>query len=149
MNFRYCSCVTGKIFFFNDTATTEIYTLSLHDALPILRFIAAIQTTNFFITYAGESLAWSPDSKRIAYISATEERSDASDPSTQTALHDDPRIIDRIQYKSRTSFSDNRRTHVWITAIDKPEPRQLTSGPFYDHTIAFGPSGEEIAFLSN
>src|SRR6266566_6353437 len=25
----------GQIFFFNDTATTEIYTLSLHDALPI------------------------------------------------------------------------------------------------------------------
>src|SRR5215813_15666483 len=25
-----------KFFFFNDTATTEIYTLSLHDALPIL-----------------------------------------------------------------------------------------------------------------
>src|SRR6266542_5723246 len=25
-------------FFFNDTATTEIYTLSLHDALPIYRF---------------------------------------------------------------------------------------------------------------
>src|SRR3712207_7174956 len=25
----------GRIFFFNDTATTEIYTLSLHDALPI------------------------------------------------------------------------------------------------------------------
>src|SRR6266571_5981821 len=27
-------------FFFNDTATTEIYTLSLHDALPIL--VAAV-----------------------------------------------------------------------------------------------------------
>src|SRR2546426_9130295 len=26
------------IFFFNDTATTEIYTLSLHDALPICQF---------------------------------------------------------------------------------------------------------------
>src|SRR2546429_9606602 len=25
-------------FFFNDTATTEIYTLSLHDALPISRY---------------------------------------------------------------------------------------------------------------
>ena len=25
----------GGFFFFNDTATTEIYTLSLHDALPI------------------------------------------------------------------------------------------------------------------
>src|SRR2546430_7278344 len=28
---RLCCC----FFFFNDTATTEIYTLSLHDALPI------------------------------------------------------------------------------------------------------------------
>src|SRR3712207_8965867 len=29
-----CDCCF--CFFFNDTATTEIYTLSLHDALPIL-----------------------------------------------------------------------------------------------------------------
>src|SRR2546422_7371720 len=28
-------CPGGSFFFFNDTATTEIYTLSLHDALPI------------------------------------------------------------------------------------------------------------------
>src|SRR5215211_8683142 len=27
--------LSGIVFFFNDTATTEIYTLSLHDALPI------------------------------------------------------------------------------------------------------------------
>src|SRR2546421_12912828 len=27
--------LTYALFFFNDTATTEIYTLSLHDALPI------------------------------------------------------------------------------------------------------------------
>src|SRR2546430_17402931 len=37
-----CDIMTGQrrstfdcVFFFNDTATTEIYTLSLHDALPI------------------------------------------------------------------------------------------------------------------
>src|SRR5215211_9277118 len=29
------SCYCLVVFFFNDTATTEIYTLSLHDALPI------------------------------------------------------------------------------------------------------------------
>src|SRR3989304_1718269 len=29
--------VCGCLFFFNDTATTEIYTLSLHDALPIFK----------------------------------------------------------------------------------------------------------------
>src|SRR6266404_3181273 len=34
---RQLRIATGcdEIFFFNDTATTEIYTLSLHDALPI------------------------------------------------------------------------------------------------------------------
>src|SRR3712207_7620409 len=30
-------------FFFNDTATTEIYTLSLHDALPISRDLAPVE----------------------------------------------------------------------------------------------------------
>src|SRR2546428_11474726 len=38
----------GKdLFFFNDTATTEIYTLSLHDALPICK-----------VRYQGEQLRW-------------------------------------------------------------------------------------------
>src|SRR5215475_16127166 len=32
-----CSVFYFFFFFFNDTATTEIYTLSLHDALPISR----------------------------------------------------------------------------------------------------------------
>src|SRR5947207_11456852 len=30
-----CFVMSSTSFFFNDTATTEIYTLSLHDALPI------------------------------------------------------------------------------------------------------------------
>src|SRR4029079_19838433 len=37
-----CRCV---LFFFNDTATTEIYTLSLHDALPISRTISSARVT--------------------------------------------------------------------------------------------------------
>src|SRR5689334_25446022 len=36
-----------SFFFFNDTATTEIYTLSLHDALPISARVASImENTN-------------------------------------------------------------------------------------------------------
>ena len=34
------SMVVVIYFFFNDTATTEIYTLSLHDALPIWRLFS-------------------------------------------------------------------------------------------------------------
>src|SRR2546430_11052392 len=53
MRYARCACASSSVshffgvlahcrcqflfFFFNDTATTEIYTLSLHDALPILR----------------------------------------------------------------------------------------------------------------
>src|SRR5689334_25343876 len=36
-------------FFFNDTATTEIYTLSLHDALPICRPIMSIDVVEVVI----------------------------------------------------------------------------------------------------
>ena len=32
-----CMLMVVVFFFFNDTATTEIYTLSLHDALPIYK----------------------------------------------------------------------------------------------------------------
>ena len=34
-------------FFFNDTATTEIYTLSLHDALPILKKLSKLVKKEF------------------------------------------------------------------------------------------------------
>src|SRR2546421_9498626 len=36
-------------FFFNDTATTEIYTLSLHDALPIYWYKAFIDGSSLII----------------------------------------------------------------------------------------------------
>ena len=110
---------------------------------PEPRFIASITSTNFFIPYAGESFSWSPDSRRIAYVSAKAESTESP------RKGDDPRVIDRIQYKSRTSFSDNRRTHVWVVDVERPQPQQLTSGLFYDHAVGFSPRGDEILFLSN
>jgi len=136
---------SSKVAFLSErNAQHGLWVVSLENRQP--HFVADIQNTNYFITYAGESLAWAPDSKRIAYVSATEELTDTRD---SLASQDDPRVIDRIQYKSRTSFSDRRHTHVWITAVDKPEPQQLTSGYFYDHAITFNPNGNEIGFLSN
>src|SRR6266542_3767807 len=38
-----------RFFFFNDTATTEIYTLSLHDALPISRVPRISACTELFM----------------------------------------------------------------------------------------------------
>lgn len=115
---------------------------------PLPQCVAPLEDTNFFITYEDESFAWSPDSKRIAYISATEETPEATG-AQETAAGNDPQVFDRLQYKSRTSFSDNKRTHVWITSVERPEPRQLTTGAFYDHALSFSPRGDEIVFLSN
>ena len=41
-------------FFFNDTATTEIYTLSLHDALPISIVHVYSKTGKFCIFMSGK-----------------------------------------------------------------------------------------------
>src|SRR3712207_9441208 len=42
----------GWCFFFNDTATTEIYTLSLHDALPISPSAARLPGTSRTVSWA-------------------------------------------------------------------------------------------------
>jgi dipeptidyl aminopeptidase/acylaminoacyl peptidase len=137
-----------KIAFFADRDDQHgLWVVNLDKREP--RFIASLLNTNFFITFDGEVLAWAPDSKRVAYISATDEAAPDDLQARRATASGDPRVIDRLQYKSRTSFSDNRRTHVWITTIDRPEPRQLTSGAFYDHALTFSPNGDEIAFLSN
>ena len=142
-NARWSPDSTTIAFLANRDGANGIWITSVNRREP--RFVAALQSSNFFITYSGEALSWAPDSKRIAYISATE----LLDSNVEEGAGNDPRVINRIQYKSRTSFSDNRRTHVWIVDITKPEPRQLTSGAFYDHAVTFSPRGNEIAFLSN
>src|SRR3989442_9955321 len=41
------------LFFFNDTATTEIYTLSLHDALPIFKSMRGEELDEAFAGFSG------------------------------------------------------------------------------------------------
>lgn len=135
---------------------TGLYVASFADWQP--RLVAPLHEVNFFIPYAGESFAWSPDSRRIAFISAGDDDdgeglTTASAGAMRTKKENDPRVIDRIQYKTRTSFSDRARTHVWLVDVDAPadraQPRQLTNGPFHDHALAWNPRGGEVAFLSN
>src|SRR2546422_6086391 len=63
-------------FFFNDTATTEIYTLSLHDALPISMFAAQ----SGLMRHCGTPRSWS----RRAAIS---KRSEEHTSELQSRLH--------------------------------------------------------------
>ena len=65
------------------------------------------------------------------------------------AIKDDPRVITRLRYKSRTSFSDDLQSHVYVVDVRTRQVRQLTSGQYYEHSLSWSPKGDEIAFVSN
>src|ERR1051325_12126729 len=65
----FLKVVSVVSFFFNDTATTEIYTLSLHDALPISSPGAMIVTRSF-----------APQQRPIAHGRSEEHTSELQSP---------------------------------------------------------------------
>ena len=111
------------------------------------RFVATMQGTNSALTYEGSSIAWSPDSRRLAYVSTT------PGPETEAASGD-PVVITRYKYKpdyweGTTRFNDNRRRHVFLVDLGGGEPRPLTSGVYEEHSIDWSPDGKEILCVSN
>src|SRR2546429_1072084 len=75
-------------FFFNDTATTEIYTLSLHDALPIST-TRSVQPSS--ISQAAGMMARAVTSTTVSAASSTESkiarRSEEHTSELQSRLH--------------------------------------------------------------
>ncbi|MGH9666648.1 MAG: TolB family protein, partial [Bryobacteraceae bacterium] len=104
-----------------------------------LRRVCAYERGNAFLSKAGNMLAWSPDGRQLAFAGTTE-------PEPPPA---DPVVVTRIQYKTRTALSDNRRTHIYVVRAAGGRPRQLTRGGADEHSIDWGGDGSEIVFLSN
>src|SRR2546425_13214048 len=52
------SLLISSFFFFNDTATTEIYTLSLHDALPIWFFLSTLCAVDIATAWVELDAVW-------------------------------------------------------------------------------------------
>jgi dipeptidyl aminopeptidase/acylaminoacyl peptidase len=112
------------------------------------RLLAPVGSTNHPLPSAGERLSWSPDGRRIAYVSAVD------GPEGEAQPDQDPMVITRYLYKPTASegltrFNDNRRTHLFVVNVATRAVRQLTDGPHYEHSVQWSPSGTRILFVSN
>src|SRR5687767_9151143 len=117
-------------FFFNDTATTEIYTLSLHDALPILATVSRavsekwIQTPRgvfplrrFFsggtTSAEGEEMSWDAVKEKLKAIIDNEDK--------KNPLNDDEIVI---KLKEQGIDLARRTVAKYRKILDIPTARQ-------------------------
>jgi dipeptidyl aminopeptidase/acylaminoacyl peptidase len=111
------------------------------------KFLSAMRGTNSPLPSTGNTISWSPDGKRIAFINSV--------PGPETELASgDPIVITRYLYKPDDSeglshFNDNRRLHIFWVDLASGQVQQLTDGTHYEHSIDWSPNGEEIVFVSN
>src|SRR2546422_5529006 len=102
------SCIF--FFFFNDTATTEIYTLSLHDALPILSASAlacGMKPSTWMFDLRNSSAALSPSA--IRPINRTSNRSEEHTSELQSRLH----LVCRLLLEKKKKKKNKLYKHIY------------------------------------
>src|ERR1043166_8310342 len=113
-------------FFFNDTATTEIYTLSLHDALPILLWIGGKSRLGHAVKLELDALARKIRAEQIAYLPQERFGRDGCELGN-TGLGEPEKIFDNL-IQAADFFSNSGRAEVLGSArgngfLQCPKPR--------------------------
>jgi dipeptidyl aminopeptidase/acylaminoacyl peptidase len=92
-----------------------------------------------------ESMAWSPDSSRIAYAMRARDPAYEEEDDAKRA----PRRFTRLFYKfNGVGWTGDRRTHVFVVDVEGGEPRQITDGDAEDGDPTWSPDGSRIVFNS-
>src|SRR3712207_8362200 len=107
-----------SVLFFNDTATTEIYTLSLHDALPI----SSTREPTRGSTAAAPAGIGRP-SRRICPAVAEIRRSEEHTSELQSRQY----LVCRLLLEKKNPLSRPRHTRGSITAVSFPLARHSST----------------------
>ncbi|MGO0063771.1 S9 family peptidase [Brevibacillus fluminis] len=87
-----------------------------------------------------QSIAWSPDGKRLACLIQ-----DVEDTSTT-----DVKVITKLRYKHDSKgFRGHHMNHIWVVEAASGEARQVTSGDWEDIDPVWSPDSRSIIFLSD
>src|SRR5687768_17714487 len=105
-------------FFFNDTATTEIYTLSLHDALPIYLQSARSNGTDVHSKFGNPEFT-DPEkgNYKVKNTSPALARSEEHTSELQSRLHLVCRLLLEKKKKKNKQKQKDKQTHTNNTQI--------------------------------
>ncbi|HEV2315708.1 MAG TPA: S9 family peptidase [Candidatus Acidoferrales bacterium] len=116
-----------------------------------------------FLSTDVDNEIWSPDGKWMAFTSRVypDCRDDACNKARDEAAAKNPvkaHIATRLLYRHWTAWADGKRSHLFVTAVTKGTPRDLTPGADYDvppfnlgapEAIAFSTDSAEVCFTAN
>ena len=92
---------------------------------------------------------WSPDSTRLAYAARVPEPGRyGTDPAVEPAA-EPPRRITTLRYRiDDLGFYIDRRSHIWVVALDGGDPVQVTEGDFDHSSDDWSPTGDLLTFVA-